>query len=120
MRACKNRMRMSGKVKQGYLAPYNNYANRIANLRFVQDIPMNPDVPSYAVVKNIEDNLSLFRNRPILIMWGKKDFCFDDHFLARWKDIYPEAIVHEIKDAGHYVVEDAYERIIPWIRNFIG
>ncbi len=120
LRACKDRTRMTDKVKQGYLAPYNNYANRVANLRFVQDIPMRPDVPSYPIVKYIEGRLSLFRDRPIMIMWGKKDFCFDDYYLARWKNIYPEAIVHEIEDAGHYVVEDAYERIIPWMRNFIG
>jgi len=120
LRACKNRIRMSGKVRRGYLAPYDSYANRIANLRFVQDIPMSPDVPSYPVVKYIESRLDLFRDRPVIIMWGKKDFCFDDHYLARWKTIYPTATVHEIADAGHYVVEDAYERIIPWMRNFIG
>lgn len=118
-RACKNRGRMSAKVRRGYLAPYNSCANRIANLRFVQDIPMSPDVPSYPVVKFIESRLNLLRRRPILIMWGKKDFCFDDYYLDRWKNIYPEAVVHEIEDAGHYVVEDAYERIIPWMRDFM-
>ena len=118
-RAVKNRDRMTSKVKRGYLAPYNNFANRIANLRFVQDIPMRPDIPSYPVVKYIEDHLELLRDHPKLVVWGMKDFCFDDHFLARWKNIYPEAEVHEMEDAGHYVVEDAYERIIPLMRNFL-
>ena len=27
--------------------------------------------------------------------------------------------VHEVIDAGHLVVEDAYERIIPWMRAFL-
>ncbi|MGV7221833.1 MAG: alpha/beta fold hydrolase [Nitrospinales bacterium] len=119
IRACKNRDRMTNKVKRGYLAPYNNYANRIANLRFVQDIPMSPDIPSYPIVKYIEDHLDLLRDHPKLIIWGMKDFCFDDYYLARWKNIYPEADIHEMEDAGHYVVEDAYERIIPLMRNFI-
>ena len=80
---------------------------------------MSPDVPSYPIVKYIEERLNLLRGHRAMIIWGKKDFCFDDYFLARWKEIYPEASVHEIEDAGHYVVEDAYERIIPLMRNFL-
>ncbi|MFQ5443629.1 MAG: alpha/beta fold hydrolase [Nitrospinales bacterium] len=117
-RACMNQGRMTDQVKAGYLAPYNSFANRVANLRFVQDIPMSPDVPSYPVVQYIESQLSKFQDRPMVIVWGKKDFCFDDHFLNRWKEIFPHARVHEIADAGHYVVEDAHERIIPWLDKF--
>ena len=80
---------------------------------------MTPDIPSYPVVKSIEEKLENFRNRPVLILWGKKDFCFNDHFLNRWKKFFPDAEVHEMEDAGHYVVEDAYEDIIPWIWDFL-
>lgn len=31
--------RMTPEVKKGYLAPYDSYENRVATLRFVQDIP---------------------------------------------------------------------------------
>jgi cis-3-alkyl-4-acyloxetan-2-one decarboxylase len=117
--ACKNKKRMTGEVRAGYLAPYDNYANRIATLRFVQDIPMSPDAPSYSVVKNIEENLEQFKSLPVMIAWGAKDFVFNDHFLKRWQEIYPDAEVHRIHDAGHYVVEDAHERIIPWIQEFL-
>jgi len=117
--ACKRQERMTPKVKKGYLLPYNNYANRIANLKFVQDIPMTPAIPSYAIVKYIENRLDLLKNHPVMIIWGKLDFCFNDYFLERWKQIYPQAEVHEVEDAGHYVVEDAYERIIPWMREFL-
>ncbi len=118
VRACKQQARMTSQVKAGYLAPYDSYANRIANLRFVQDIPMTPDVPSYPVVQEIESRLHEFNDRPILIIWGKQDFCFDDHFLNRWKEIFPKAEVHEVSEAGHYIVEDAHEKIIPWMREF--
>jgi len=116
--ACKNKERMKDEVKAGYLAPYNNYSNRIANLRFVQDIPMNPDHPSYSLIKEIEENLGQFAKLPVMIAWGQKDFVFNHHFLNRWTKIYPNAVVHRISDAGHYVVEDAYERIIPWMNSF--
>jgi len=116
--ACKNKERMTDHVKKGYLSPYDNYANRIANLRFVQDIPMSPEAPSYSVVKNIEENLSQFASLPIMIAWGAKDFVFNDRFLNRWQEIFPDAEVHRIQDAGHYVLEDAHERIIPWMQEF--
>ena len=115
----KRRERMTGKVRAGYLAPYDTYKNRIANLRFVQDIPMTPDIPSYSVVQNIENNLHQFRDRPMLIVWGMQDFCFTDEFLKKWREYFPNAEVHEVEEAGHLVVEDACEEIIPWMRNFL-
>ena len=117
--ACKNKERMTEQVRAGYLAPYNNYANRVANLRFVQDIPMDSNAPSYSIVKNIEENLARFSALPVLIAWGAKDFVFTDQFLNRWKKIFPDAEVHWIPDAGHYVLEDAHERILPWVEEFL-
>jgi haloalkane dehalogenase len=118
-RACMHRERMTRQVKAGYLAPYNSYANRIANLRFVQDIPMTPDVPSYPVVRAIQERLTDFRDRPSLIMWGMQDFCFDETYLKSWKEYLPNAQVYEFPDAGHYVVEDAHERILPLMQDFL-
>ena len=33
--------------------------------------------------------------------------------------VFPQAEVHRIEDAGHYVIEDAHEKIIPWVRDFL-
>ncbi len=118
--ACKKQERMTKEVRAAYLAPYDNFANRVANLRFVQDIPMNSDSPSYAVVQHIEENLKLFRDHPVQIIWGAHDFVFNDHFLERWQEIFPQAEVHRIEDAGHYVVEDAHEHILPLMKQFFG
>ena len=117
--ACKKTNRMVGKVRKGYLAPYNSPQNRIANLRFVQDIPLTPDIPSYPVVEHIESQLGYFRDRPAMIIWGMQDFCFTEYFLDRWKKYFPNAEVHEVEQAGHYVVEDADEEIIPWMIQFL-
>jgi cis-3-alkyl-4-acyloxetan-2-one decarboxylase len=117
--ACKKKERMTNEVRAGYLAPYDSFANRIATLRFVQDIPMSSDAPSYSVVKNIEENLERFKSLPVMIAWGAKDFVFNDHFLKRWQRIFPDAEVHHIPDAGHYVLEDAHELIIPLMQEFL-
>jgi cis-3-alkyl-4-acyloxetan-2-one decarboxylase len=116
--ACNKHERMTKQVRASYLAPYNNFANRIATLRFVQDIPMKPNSTSYALVQHIEENLKLFRYHPVKIIWGAHDFVFNDHFLNRWKMIFPQADTHLIEDAGHYVLEDAHELILPMMEEF--
>ena len=80
---------------------------------------MSSDALSYSVLKNIEENLEQFKSLPIMIAWGAKDFVFNDHFLKRWQIIFPDAEVHRIPDAGHYVLEDAHELIIPLMQNFL-
>ena len=116
--ACMKQERMTEDVRAGYLEPYNSYSNRVANLRFVQDIPMNSNASGYSVIKNIEENLKLFKEHPVKIIWGMHDFVFNDTFLKRWKEIYPQAEVHRMEDAGHYVVEDSYEKILPLMKEF--
>jgi len=111
--------RMTAEVRAGYIAPYNSWDNRIAVHRFVQDIPLEDDHPTRPVLVEIEAGLAQFQQHPILIMWGGKDFCFDDHFLAEWQRRFPNAETHRFADAGHYVVEDAHERIIPLLQEFL-
>ncbi len=117
--ACRHRERMTPEVKAGYLSPYDSYANRVAVLRFVQDIPVHAGHPAFGVLQSIENGLAQFRDRPMLIMWGGRDPVFTRLLLQSWRERFPAAIVKEIDDAGHYVVEDAYERIIPWLREFL-
>ena len=109
---------LSKNVKKGYLLPYNNYKNRIASARFVSDIPMKKSHRSWTTLENVEKGLSKI-TCPKLVLWGRKDFCFNDYFLNRWKDIYPEAKFKVYEDAGHYVIEDAGQDLINEMRAFI-
>jgi haloalkane dehalogenase len=117
--ASKLKEKMTADFKAGLLAPYNSFKNRIANLRFVQDIPLTKKDKSYNVVKSMEERLSIFKDRPMLILWGEKDFCFTKIFLEKWREYFPDAEVHTFKDAGHYVVIDAGEEIVPIIKDFL-
>lgn len=116
---CRHRERMTEEVRAGYLFPYDSYANRVAVLRFVEDIPVDSTHPTFAVLQSIERGLTSFRRHPMIIMWGGKDPVFTKLLLTGWRERFPHAAVKEIDDAGHYVVEDAYERIIPWIHEFL-
>ena len=55
----------------------------------------------------------------MLIAWGMKDFVFDRHFLDEWVRRFPAAEVHRFPEAGHYILEDEGERIVPLIRDFL-
>jgi haloalkane dehalogenase len=112
--------RMTSEVRAGYLAPYNNWQNRVAIHRFVQDIPLEKDHPTRPTLVEIEAGLAQFQSQPMLIIWGADDFCFTVRdFLAEWRRRFPQAEVHVLENAGHYVVEDAPERIIPLITPFL-
>lgn len=117
-RMAMHRRTLTPDEKRGYLFPYDSWANRVAVSAFVQDIPMGPTHPSWPTLIAIERGLGQFRERPTLIVWGGRDFCFNDYFLQRWRDILPEAKVNLIADAGHYVLEDATEQVVPEIAHF--
>lgn len=105
--------------KRGYLLPYDSWANRIAVSEFVRDIPMSAEHRSWKTLSAIEEALPQFHDRPALIVWGGRDFCFNDSFLARWREIFPQATVNRIADAGHYVLDDAREEVVPQIVAFL-
>lgn len=111
--------RMSKRVCDGYLAPYDSWAHRVAVHRFVQDIPLHADHPSYEELLRIENGLSQFRDRPMLLPWGMKDWCFTPDFLREFQARFPQAESLELADAGHYLFEDAPERILPRARQFL-
>jgi pimeloyl-ACP methyl ester carboxylesterase len=116
---CCKRKRMTEQVRDGYLSPYDSYSNRIAVLRFVEDIPLQPGDRSYEIVSKVQSSLPQFQKTPTLICWGEKDFVFDRHFREEWERILPTAEVHRFADAGHYVLEDAAEEIIPLVEKFL-
>lgn len=105
--------------KDALLFPYDSWANRIAVSAFVQDIPMATEHPTWSTLAAVERGLPQFRAHPALIVWGGRDFCFNDSFLDRWRQELPGATVRRIADAGHYVLEDAREEVVPQILAFL-
>ena len=111
--------RLSPAARAGLLAPYDCWSHRTAVYQFVADIPLNRRHPSYATLEKIEAGLSKFRQHPVCLIWGMRDWCFTPHFLERFQQIFPQAEVHRFADAGHYVVEEAHERIVPVVSKLV-
>jgi haloalkane dehalogenase len=116
---CKRRS-MTPRERHWYRKPYDSWKNRIATLRFVQDIPLGPGDRAWNRMVETQDRLELLRDKPMLICWGMKDFVFDHHFLTEWERRFPNAEVHRFDDCGHYILEDAADEVIPLVAAFCG
>lgn len=110
---------VSAEVRKQYTGPYNSWANRIATLRFVQDIPLKAGDPGFEIIEATEQRLPLFADKPCLLVWGEKDFVFDLHFLNKWKNILPKAKVLSYPNLGHYIFEDAGAPLTQAIADFL-
>jgi cis-3-alkyl-4-acyloxetan-2-one decarboxylase len=111
--------RMPPAVRRAYCAPYDNWAHRIATLRFVQDIPLSPADPAWDLVEAAGQRLAGFADRPTLLGWGLRDFVFDRHFLDGFRAALPQAELHAFDDASHYLLEDKHEVLVPLIAAFL-
>ncbi len=111
---------MRKEIAQGYLFPYNNWHNRIATHRFVADIPLRKEHVSYDCLCRVEAHLAEFTNvqQKILLLWGGRDFCFNDTFYHQWRSIFPDCRHCYFPDAGHYVLEDARDEAVECITSF--
>jgi cis-3-alkyl-4-acyloxetan-2-one decarboxylase len=98
--------RLTWEERKGYLFPYDSWAHRVAVHRFVRDIPLEADHPSRAALEAVAAGLPALAGHEKLIVWGARDFCFDETFLSRWREIYPQARVERLGAVGHYVLED--------------
>lgn len=119
VRAISDKSRMKNGVATGYLAPYKDWNHRIATLRFVEDIPTKPSHPSWNTLQAVDAGLQTFADRPFMFVWGEKDFVFTTAFLDEFVKRLPHGEVHRLPECAHWIVEEAHERIAPWMTDFL-
>lgn len=110
---------LDAEARAGLLAPYDSWANRIATHRFVMDIPMSPGHPSWDTLQGVERGLRALQGKPALLVWGEKDWCFTPWFRREFERRLAGCEVERLDDVGHYVMEDAPERVVPRVRRFL-
>lgn len=114
-----HRRALSRDERRGFLLPYDSWAHRVAVDAFVKDIPMDASHPTWATLQAVAAGLAQFRAHPALIVWGGRDFCFDDRFYREWRHRLPQAETVYLSDAGHYVLADANTEVVPRIAAFL-
>ena len=70
-------------------------------------------------IRAIWDDRESFTGKPALLFWGAKDIAFRKKELARWQSELADAATHEFDDCGHFLAEEAPERILPVLRAFL-
>lgn len=111
--------RLRPEAQKGLTAPYNSPQNRIATLKFVQDIPLTPADPAWEVVDRVDKRIHRLNQNQVLFLWGAKDFVFDTRFLDEFLRRLPDGQSHVYEDAGHYLFEDKPEQTADRIHRFL-
>lgn len=106
-------------VMEAYQAPYPTPESRLALLCWSRDIPVSERNPSWGEMKRIEQGLAQFTEMPVLLVWGMRDPVLPPSVLRMWERIYPQAITYKIDDASHFLQEDAPERVVTSIEEFL-
>jgi haloalkane dehalogenase len=111
--------RLTAAVMNAYRAPFPTSQSRLALLCWSRDIPVMETDPSYPEMKRIEESLSMFSSIPILLVWGMQDPVLPPHILGWWQARFPHAATREVQDASHFLQEDAPDRIVGWLEQFL-
>jgi pimeloyl-ACP methyl ester carboxylesterase len=113
--------RLTPEVKRAYLAPHPSWSSRTGVLVFPREIPSGPVGTVSDLLGWLEERLELhFRDKPVKIVWAMKDIAFTAQMLELlWLKTFPDAQVTRLDDAGHYLQEDAHERIVPELLAFL-
>jgi haloalkane dehalogenase len=116
-----HRDRLTPTVKRAYRDVHQGWAERTPILVFPREIPVTGEGPVVEMTTGIEEALKRhFRSKPVHITWAMKDVAFVPSYLdTLWLDTFPDASVTKLDDAGHYLQEDAHERIAPELARFV-
>ena len=100
-------------IYRTYRAPYAHSAWREGVRNFVGDIPTGTDIPSYAPMQRIAEQIRDL-DVPAFFQWGTKDPVFQRRYLFDLMERMPQAKVHRYEKASHLVIED-YDIATPMI-----
>lgn len=112
--------RLTRDARAAYLAPHSSWSSRTPILVFPREIPSGPEGIVSDFLDEIHKGLMVFKERPVFIAWAMKDIAFRPEILDElWIPDFPQARILRLPDAGHYLQEDAYERIVPVLIEFL-
>ena len=109
--------KLSPADRRGYFWPYDSWVNRVALHRFVQDVPTASNHPSWPALVEVEEGLPTLADKPTLLLWGERDWCFGPPFLTEFQRRMPWAETVALP-AGHLVMEDEPERYAAALAEF--
>lgn len=104
---------------RAYTAPFPDKMSCRGAMSFPLDIPVGKNHPSAPLMHSIVERRNLLRDKAKIIVWGLQDPVFQRMILDWWINAYPGIEVHELPEASHFLEEDAPERIVRIIQEFL-
>jgi haloalkane dehalogenase len=111
---------LSRNAREGLIAPYVKSSLRGSAAGFVRDIPLSEERPSWETLKSLGLGLPKLNRKPILLVWGMRDFVFGPRFLYDLKKRFPQARVLPLPHSGHWALEDEPQKVLHALRLFWG
>ncbi|MCH8815517.1 MAG: alpha/beta fold hydrolase [Chloroflexi bacterium] len=72
-------------------------------------------------LQEIEAGLPALGDKPLLLVWGMKDFAFSPKaFIPKWKSYFKDSVLVKLPKARHFIQEDAPEEIAKAIAERFG
>ncbi|VAW78065.1 Haloalkane dehalogenase 2 [hydrothermal vent metagenome] len=96
-----------------YEAPFIDKTNRLPTSIFPRQL-----VKAYEFEEAVELGLQVLRDKPVLLLWGNKDFAFKKYELERFKATFPNHCYHSL-DAGHFWQDEKGELASTYINDWI-
>jgi haloalkane dehalogenase len=101
-----------------YLYAHRRPRDRAGILALVRAVPeAMRGGPTRDLLERID--LGTLAGKPTLVCWGMDDPILRPSLLRRWRERFPDAEVHELEGAGHFLQEDAHERLVPILLHFL-
>jgi len=89
-----------------YLAPFRARTARRPTYVFPNQL-----TAADPFLREIERGLPKLVDKPALILWGDRDFAFKEHERARFRRVFHDHRDVTLREAGHFIQEDAPETI---------
>jgi haloalkane dehalogenase len=102
---------LSAEEMNAYRLPFPTRESRRPAEIFPREI-----TASAAYLAEVEAGLARLSDRPTLIVWGERDFAFQQRHRARFEDLFPQHRSVLLPSARHFIQEDEPEQIATEIR----
>lgn len=112
------RRRLSPTAHRHYIAPFPDPASRQGPWALAQTL-LGASAWYDRLWSDLGGRRAELARVPALLVWGLRDPVFGAAYLHRWRTLLPHAEVAEVADAGHFVQEEAPERLGTRVLEFL-
>ena len=109
-----DRSALTASIHEHYLGPFARPQERTAPWMLARELTGSSDW--YETLWHQRVRLV---DRPALILWGLADSAFGEKDLGRWQSALPQAQVHPVEAAGHFVPEERPVQTEEAVRDFL-